>query len=255
MEDSTHTVFVEYVSTTECPYCVTASSQLYSIYDAGDLDFYYVSLIWDEAPKNVRNRINELGVSSVPRVFFDGGYKDILGAQQTEEVYRNAITQSGQRTAPDIEIKPTAQLKSSGTIKIEVTVINHEEEEFNGNLRVFIAEKESRWNDKGGNPYHYAALDVAIDRSLKLASRSKIQPLDYTYSFSKTWLGALYGFDDITSDNIIIIAVLYDSESDYVIQTAAVEPSRDSNRIRPMNLLFEKLTNLFPILLKFTTLN
>ncbi len=33
-EDFTHTVIGEYVTTTECVYCPTASSQLYSIYNS-----------------------------------------------------------------------------------------------------------------------------------------------------------------------------------------------------------------------------
>ena len=37
-----------------------------------------------------------------------------------------------------------------------------------GHLRIYIAEIESRWNDAGGNPYHYAALDIAMDKNLLL---------------------------------------------------------------------------------------
>ena len=104
MDDFTHTVFVEYATLTTCGPCVTASSQLYSIYNAGDLDFNYVSLVSDEATLNIRNRLQDLGVVAVPRVFFDGGYKDILGAKLDEQPYRTAITQSGERTVPDIDI-------------------------------------------------------------------------------------------------------------------------------------------------------
>jgi glutaredoxin len=254
MEDFTHTVFVEYATLTTCGPCVTASSQLYSIYNAGDLDFNYVSLVSDEATSNIRNRLQDLGVIAVPRVFFDGGYKDISGAKPDEQPYRTAITQSGERTVPDIDITPSATLKSSGTIKIEVTVVNNEVEEYNGILRVFVVEKESRWNDNGGNPYHYAALDIAIDRSLAL-SGSNVKPLGDTYTFSKTWLGALYGFSDITADNIIIIAALYDSDTEYAVQSASAEPTRENSRFRSINpLLIQRLANWFPILSKLLSL-
>ena len=43
-EEFTHTVLAEYGSLSTCPYCVTASGQLYSIYNSGDLDFNYVTL-------------------------------------------------------------------------------------------------------------------------------------------------------------------------------------------------------------------
>ena len=68
----THTVMVEYGTLTTCGPCVTASAQLYSIYESGDLDFYYVSLVWDEGNQNVRQRLIELGVSSVPDVESSG---------------------------------------------------------------------------------------------------------------------------------------------------------------------------------------
>jgi glutaredoxin len=240
---------------TTCGPCVTASAQLYSIYNAGDLDFNYVSLVADEYIKNVYNRIQDLGVTSVPHVFFDGEYKNILGAQTTEEVYRNAITLSGERTVPDVDISVSATLKGSGTIKIDVTVVNHEAEEFNGILRVYIAEIESRWNDAGSNPYHYAALDIAMDKNLLLKKSSNVRPLDYTYSFSKTWFGSLYGFSDITADNIVVIAALYDPNTGYAIQSAATEPASDNNCFRlNMPLLTQRFVNFFPNLPKLFSL-
>ena len=254
MEDFTHTVFVEYAAHTTCPYCVVASNQLYSIYNAGDLDFNHVSLVYDAATFNIRNRLQDLGVVAFPRVFFDGGYKDILGAQPDEQAYRAAITQSGGRTVLDIDITVSATLKSGGTIKIEVTVVNNEVEYFNGVLRVFVVEKESRWNDKSGNPFHYAALDIAIDKSLALLG-SNVKPLGDTYTFSKTWFGALHGFSDITADNIVIVAALYDPDTGYAVQSASAEPTIETSRFRLINpLLIQRLANWFPILSKLLSL-
>ena len=56
-DDFTHTVLVEAGSQTTCPYCVTAASQLYSIYNSGELDFQYVTLIWDRGPSRIRDRL------------------------------------------------------------------------------------------------------------------------------------------------------------------------------------------------------
>ena len=52
-------------------------------------------MIYDQNTK-VYARVAELGVSAVPHVFFDGGYRDMLGAQTDEQPYQNAITQSGE---------------------------------------------------------------------------------------------------------------------------------------------------------------
>lgn len=226
--DFTHTVIVEYAGTTTCGYCPTASSQLYSIYNSGDYDFYYVSLVAKENPK-IYSRVQELGVIYVPDVYFDGGYRNLLGAQEDEQPYRNAITQCGERTVPDIDVDVSVEWKGGGTLKISVTVQNNEAEEYDGHLRVYIVEPESRWNDARGNPKHFGALAIPIDRSLAVP-QGQPRPLGDTYTFTKTWFGSLNGFGDITEDNIMVIAAVFDGETDQAVQTAAAEPTTSTEQ-------------------------
>jgi hypothetical protein len=243
-ENFTHVVFAEYGTLTTCPPCVTASDQLYSIYESGDLDFYYVSLVYDEGNLNVIERLQDLGVVGVPDVYFDGGYRRILGGQLDENPYRTAITQSGEREVPDIDIDVDVVWLGDGKLDITVTVTNNEVEEFGGHLRTYVVEKESRWNDNGGNPYHYAVLDIPIDKSLALLS-SQVKPCGDTYTFTKKWFGSLYGFGDITQENIIVIASVFDKDTEYSVQTAAAEPTTASENLiqflssRPIIILFQ----------------
>lgn len=241
-EDFSHAVLAEYASTTTCPYCPTASSQLYSIYNSEDYDFYYVSLVSD-ANYKIYNRIRELGVVGVPDVYFDGGYRQESGAQPDEQPYRNAIIQSGEREVPDIDIDVSVVWQGNSILKISVTVQNNEAEEYEGHLRVYIVEPESRWNDANSNPYHFGVLHIPIDRSLAMP-QGQIRPLGDTYTFSKTWFGFLYGFGDITQDNIMVIATVFDKDTDYAVQTASAEPTVSSGGLiqfissRPMMILF-----------------
>lgn len=225
--DFTHTVLGEYVTTTSCPYCPTASGQLYSIYNSGDYDFYFVSFVVD-ANYKIYDRVEELGVSSVPIVFFDGKYKNILGAQPNEQPYRNAIVQSGERATPNIDLNVDADWIANAVIKITVTVQNNEPENYNGVLRVYIVEPVSRWDDQSGNPYHYAVLDIPVDKPLVM-SYGQPKPLGDTYTFKKTWFGALNGFVDITKDNIMVIASLFNKNTDHAVQTDAVVPASSSS--------------------------
>jgi glutaredoxin len=220
-EDFTHAVFAEYVTTTTCPYCPPASNQLYSIYNSGDYDFYYVSLVADASPR-ILKRVGELNVVGVPDVFFDGGYKNIGGAQNNEQPYRTAIQQCGQRPVPDIDIDVSVEWRGGVTLKISVTVNNNEPEEYKGHLRVYVAEKQSRWNDNNGNPYHYAALAIPIDSSLAVP-KANVRPLGDSYTFTKTWFGGLLGYGDITQDNIVVIASVFDKQTDYVVQSEMSE--------------------------------
>ena len=74
---------------------------------------------------------------------------------------------------------------------------------YNGMLRVFLVEPVSRYTDNWGDNYHMGFLDFAIE-----------DPLEMSYgcgSYSKTvvWDGPAHGFEGITEDNIMAIAVVY----------------------------------------------
>jgi hypothetical protein len=212
-----------------------------------------------ELPVLARNRIverlNDLGVEYIPDVYFDGGYKQLTGGQQSEQPYRNAISQSGGRNVPDIDIDINVKWTGLGnTIKIEVTVTNNEPEDYNGILRVYITEIESDWTDAHNNEYRYVVLDIPIDDSLSIKHDNYIKnqqdPLGGSYTFTKWWSG------DITKNNCMILAAVFDKDSGYTVQTATSTPSsiglyEFSSKSAFNNIfttLFEKLVNSFPIL-------
>ena len=240
----THKVFVEYGTMTTCPYCVTASSQLNSIYNSGDQDFDYVTLVWNKANKNVRTRLKDLGVTSVPDVYFDGKFKHIIGAQDDETPYREKINISGARVVPDIDMGMSVIWKMGGTLKITVTINNKEAETYSGRLRVYITEKVSRWDDNGGTPFKYAAIDIPVNKTMSLTAG--------TTTYKMTWLGWINGFGDIKKDNIKVMATLFDADTDYVVETADKEPTTSSVTSEIPNLLLpdilENLVDHFPLL-------
>ena len=247
MQEFTHTVNVEYGTLTTCPPCVTASAQLYSIYNSGNYDFYYVTLVYDEGNTNVRARLIELGVVGVPDVLFDGGFQRIKGGQSSELPYRNAITQSGERDVADIDMIVDVAWLGGGKLDIEITVVNNEAEDFDGRIITYIVEKDSRWNDNSGKPYHYAALDIPIDKSLAVV-KNNARPKGETYTFSKTWRGSMFGFGDITQDNILVIATVFEKDTGLAVQTAAGEPTTKSSNYRPIELMFHRVLERFQIL-------
>jgi len=235
-EDSTHAVLAEYGTLTTCPYCPAASSQLYDIYDSGDYDFYYVSLVFKVGSDITTYRVSkraydELGITSVPDVYFDGKYTHVLGEQDDDQPYRNKITTGGSRDVADIDLDVEVVWQGNAVLKITVTVQNNEPEDYNGHLRVYVVEPVSRWDDQQGNPYHFGVLDIPIDRPLAVSRSLTMQqdvqpcPLGDTYEFSRTWFGSLCGYNDITQDNIMVIAAVFDKNTDYTVQTASAKPA------------------------------
>ncbi len=76
---------------------------------------------------------------------------------------------------------------------------------YNGNLRIYIVEPTSRWNNYKGEPYHFGFLDFAFNDKIQ------IEYLD-TYTDSITWDGNQAGYSDIKENNILVIATLFNPE-------------------------------------------
>ncbi|MEA2054263.1 MAG: PKD domain-containing protein [Candidatus Thermoplasmatota archaeon] len=227
-DNFTHTVLAEYGTLSTCPHCPPASSQLYDIYTSGDYNFYYVSLVYD---KNHRagKRLQELNISGVPDVYFDGKYTHVLGKQSDNQPYRNAIATCGTRNVTDIDLDVNVEWKGNAALRINITVKNNGPEGYKGHLRAYIVEPVSRWNDQQGNPYHFGFLGFAFDRSLSLAKNGVKSLGGDTYEFTTTWRGSLHGFSDISEDNIMVITAVFNKETGYVNQIAAAAPAQNEN--------------------------
>jgi hypothetical protein len=111
---------------------------------------------------------------------------------------------------------------------------------YQGMLRVYIVEPESRWNNYDGDPYHFGFLDFAYNNAVS------IDYLD-TYETTLEWRASEAGFSDVQEDNIMVIAALFDPEihkayayppfnnpfeAHYVDATAGATPGNTDSNIR-----------------------
>lgn len=105
---------------------------------------------------------------------------------------------------------------------------------YKGNLRVYIAEIDSRWRMENRQPYHYAFIDYAFNDDIEISY------LD-TYEDSLTWQG------DIDKGNLMVYAVMFNSEDHlsyadppdgrpfdayYVDAAAACEPGESDSNVK-----------------------
>ena len=202
--DFTHTTFIEYASTTWCPYCAPASEDLFSIYESGDYPFYYVSLISD-VNTIAGKRMNSLGVYSIPAAYFDSGYIIEVGAVG-ETQYRTVLEETGMRSVKQpLEMTTDVTWDGDAEITVTVTVTNNGNFFYFGILRSYVTEIESRWNNNDGDPYHFGFLDFAIK---KLVFIPKGQTKSFTATFDgKEDHGGLT-FEDITQGNIMVVSTV-----------------------------------------------
>jgi hypothetical protein len=242
---------------------------LYSIYNSSDYDFNYVTIVTDKikelpslAQLRLDNRLKELGVQSVPDVYFDGGYRDLVGAQKDEGPYRNLIEQSGTRDVSKVSIDLNVVWRGGNTIEITAQVQTNDTD-FKGTVRIYITEIMSHWKDQQGKNYHFVVLDIPVSKSLNAvqqltAVNQQTQPriLDITYTVTKSWSG------NITKDNCMVIVSVFDKDTNYIIQTASAKPvstsyndlSYNLNEGTPSMQLLQHFVqshpSLFPILQK-----
>lgn len=213
----THTVLGEYGTTTWCPHCPPVSGYLYSIYQSGSYDFYYISMIADMNTA-ASARCGELGISSIPDVYFDA-YTHILGNQGSTGPYASAINTCSNRAVADIDIALDVIWLGGGDIQVTATVNNNEASSYSGHIHAYITEIESRWNDNNGNPYHFGLLDYAMNQNINVNAGS-----DWTNTV--VWDGS--SFWPFADDNIMVIAAVYDQSTDYVDETTGAVPILDS---------------------------
>jgi hypothetical protein len=87
------------------------------------------------------------------------------------------------------------QLKNEN---LEIT--NFEGNKYDGFLRVYIVEKESRWRMYDGQPYHNALFDIAYNNEIS------IRYLE-TYENTINWQG------DVRLANVLVMAAVFNSDS------------------------------------------
>jgi hypothetical protein len=217
--DFTHHVLAEFGTTSSCPHCPPVSTYLKDIYDSGDYNFYFITLNADYESLALGRYWEIPGASgSVPQVFFDGGYSNLIGNQGSKYPYISQIENAGARSVADIDLNVGVEWLGNAEIEVTVSVTNNEGSSYNGHLHAYVTEIVSRWYDNQGRKYHYSMIGYAFNKNINVGASD-------TWSDTATWDGNSHGYGNIQKDNIIVIATVLDSTSKFVDETAAATPN------------------------------
>ena len=201
-KDFIHTVFIEEGTATDCQYCPYTADKLKKLYESGEYRFYYVNMIEDRSDKAKTRLRDDFNLYGNPTVFIDGGYKVIIGGLKQKSDYINAIREAESRSVPKIKLNITSEYNNNtGKILTNVLINNYEENDYDGRLRVYLTEKISRWNDYNGSRYHFGFLDYITNKVVSIGKNSE-------EDFSDS-----YDASDLDPANLMIIAVIFSSES------------------------------------------
>ncbi len=238
VDEFTHAVFGEEFTATWCVYCPSAAENLMKVYDDIPNEpyyhdkFFFVALITDVNDKADQRMDDYPDVTGYPTVIFDGNDEKVSGGQSDTSNYEQAVDNCGQRDDTDISL--AIEMNHLGADQLEVSVKMTWNEDgtlgnptFDGFIRAYIVEKESRYNNYDGDPYHFGFLDYAFEETVEL--EPKEEKMLYT-----VWTGGDHedkngnDFSDIDYENINIFVAFFNDESattdKYVLETAFAIP-------------------------------
>lgn len=246
----THTILGEFGTATTCVPCKYAHAALKEIYkhkEEWGKPFNYITLVRDKN-KHADDRTTELDQFSEPTVFWDGGAREDQGGVDKAWCmgkYNQSLIYCGNRDVADIDLSVDVEwlgavnrIPEDGetnvhisptmfwnltAFNIDVTIDNNEASAYNGHLHVYVTENESSyWVDKFHLPYTFAFLDYAWNEDISISAGGSWQD-------SLEWDGCDYDnglieeeyilFDDVQQDNVMVIASVFDEDTDYSDET------------------------------------
>ena len=106
---TTHTVLAEFGTFTTCTYCKYAHEALiYLFFNRGDdYPFYYITHVYDVNAHAYGRVKSELGLTSSPTVYWDGGWRKDVGSPNNATAvadYKKSINRCKNKTVADIDL-------------------------------------------------------------------------------------------------------------------------------------------------------
>jgi len=200
-ENLTHTVFIEEATATWCSNCPNVATILHTLYETQTYNFYYISLINDSSTKVWDHLKNEYNINGFPTTYIDGGYKLIYGGNAPESDFINAINAAQSRTVPKIKVTVTAQYNNvTHEITVNALVENRENNQYSGQLKLYLTEIVSHLNGYDSKPYQFGFLDYLLIEDISIDGQS---------SDTFTQISDITAYD---YENIMIIGVVFNSE-------------------------------------------
>ena len=180
---------------------------LKSLYNSGIYPFIYLTFSYDKN-KNAQDWLkNHYNIYWVPTVYWDGGAIVRIGGTSQ---YGADITTCMSRPVADLDAELHVGWLGNGKLRITLSVKNNETVDYDGYVRVYVAEKLSSlgWKDAGGNTYTMPFLDFAVNEAVQI-------PAGGVYEKDLIWDGNQhndgYGnnFGGITYDNVMVTAAVF----------------------------------------------
>ena len=158
--------------------------------------------------------------AAYPEAFLDGGYRVAKSHDEVEQ----AMQDCRERKRNDIKLEVKAEWFECPCIWgliIVVKIKNNENESYNGTLRIYVTEVNSRWKSDGGERYHFSFLEFADVENIGMDAKGEFYRA--VIWDTKQHFPDIY---DNGKNNVAVIAALFQQESHHL---DAVDISISSN--------------------------
>lgn len=202
-----HNVFIEEASTTGCVNCPNVAKVIHNLYDSGEYNFFYVSMVADKndlADSRLKNAFNTYGY---PSVYIDGGYRFLVGQSDFKSKFSRALSEANARSRPQVYVYLESIWDEKNSIlENTIEVVNKGNESYSGTVRLYICENRSvRWSDHSGDAYRFAFLEYGLEESVDLKAGENI-------TFKEKWIPKDSSFSDVSAENLWMVAVVFNDE-------------------------------------------
>lgn len=219
-KSGSHPVLVEFFTNSNQPGSVITSTQLYDLYSesypysSARCDFYYVTMLTD-INNDAKLRAEELGITSYPAVYFDGGYSNLIGVQDSKTQTYNYILDAGSRDVANIQMMLDAtwsQCPCHKEITMDINIYNNDDTIYNGQLVISIVMVDSKWGDNSGRPYNYVFLEYITNEEITIGTGA-------SGKYENNYMcGSPEGvtFDNGNIHNFLVVATVFSKETGFL---------------------------------------
>lgn len=196
-----HIVLIEEGTARWCKGCPKAGDLLYDLYKSEDYKFYYIAMIEDVNQKAQNRLNNDYNIQAYPSMFFDGGYRVVLGSDKSE--FEQALKASESRDVPNIGLSVISKYNNeTNSIETEVLLENNENDSYTGNLKIQLTEIISQYNNYDSKPYHYGFIDYITNQEVTINAKGNTTITTEPFSIS-----------DLDHENLMVIATIFSKDT------------------------------------------
>ncbi len=203
---STHAlVLLEVASNSSDKQSAEVNEELFNLYNSRR-DFVYITMIGDRNEFAYDRIKYDYNFHSYPEIFFDGGYEVTENTDINSII--NKIEKCNERDKLiDVKVNATwIECPCQRGLFIQARIKNVNNYVYNGTVRIYITEYNSRYDDYNGMQYHFGFLEFAYIGNVSIPPHEEILvPVSWDSKIN---------FPDIDQDdinNLAVIAAVFNS--------------------------------------------